>query len=276
MVVEESANYALDELFSVAEKNVLVTGGSSGLGLIMATGLLQNGANVIIASRKQARIDEALQELEPLGSVKGIAADIATAAGREGLVRFVEETWGSLDVLINNAGTNYAARIEDYPDEAFEKVVNTNLSAVFSLTRDLTLSLEKAATENNPARIVNIGSMDGIHVPVVQRIPTFAYSASKAALHHLTKSLAVFLANKNITANAVAPGFFASRMTDYVFEHYLQDIEDDCPLGRVGKPEEIVGIVTYLISRAGAYTNGTTIPVDGGTSISKGHRDWLD
>lgn len=276
MVSENSASYALEALFSVAGKKVLVTGGSSGLGLVMAEGLLQNGASVIIASRKQARVDEAIQELESLGDVHGTAADISTPEGRAHLVQFIGSKWGALDVLINNAGTNYAAQIEDYPDEAFEKVVNTNLSAVFSLTRDLTPLLEKAATEEDPSRIVNIGSMDGIHVPVVQRIPTFAYSASKAALHHLTKSLAVFLASKHITANAVAPGFFASRMTDYVFDHYLNDIEKDCPLGRVGRPEEIVGIVAYLISRAGAYTNGTTIPVDGGTSISKGHREWLE
>ena len=113
-------------------------------------------------------------------------------------------------------------------------------------------------------------------MPIVQRVPTFAYSASKAALHHLTKSLAIDLASKHITVNAVAPGFFESRMTDYVFEHFRQDIEDDCPLHRVGEPEEIVGIVAYLASRAGAYTNGTVIPVDGGTSISKGSRPWMD
>ena len=118
--------------------------------------------------------------------------------------------------------------------------------------------------------------MDGIHVPIVQRVPTFAYSSSKAALHHLTKSLAIDLAPKHITVNAVAPGFFESRMTDYLFEHYKDDIEDDCPLHRVGEPEDLVGIIAYLASRAGAYTNGTVIPVDGGTCISKGKRSWQD
>jgi NAD(P)-dependent dehydrogenase (short-subunit alcohol dehydrogenase family) len=117
--------------------------------------------------------------------------------------------------------------------------------------------------------------MDGIHIPIVQRVPTFAYSASKAALHHLTKAMAVELAPKQITVNAVAPGFFESRMTDYIFEHYLDDIEDDCPLHRIGQPQEIVGIVAYLASKAGSYTNGAVIPVDGGTSISKGQRDWM-
>ncbi|MEQ8314990.1 MAG: SDR family oxidoreductase [Gammaproteobacteria bacterium] len=266
----------MDSLFSPAGKKTVVTGGTSGLGLSMAEGLLQNGASVIVASRKQARVDEAMSSLSALGDVDAVAADISTAEGRKTLADLVSSKWGKLDVLINNAGTNFAAQLADYPDEAFEKVVNTNLSAVFSLTRDLAPLLAEAGSDDSPARVINIGSMDGIHVPVVQRIPTFAYSASKAALHHLTKTLAVFLARDHITVNAVAPGFFASRMTDYVFEHYLEDIEKDCPLGRVGKPEEIIGIVTYLMSRAGAYTNGTTIPVDGGTSISKGHREWLE
>jgi len=154
--------------------------------------------------------------------------------------------------------------------------MDTNINAVFSLSRDMTPLLQEASSSSDPSRIINIGSMDGIHVPIVQRVPTFAYSASKAALHHLTRTMAVDLASRNITVNAVAPGFFASKMTDYVFENFKDDIEDDCPLHRVGKPAEIVGIINYLASRAGAYTNGTVIPVDGGTSISKGRREWTD
>ncbi len=242
----------------------------------MAEGLLKNGAKVLVASRKQANCDSALESLAHLGDVQAVAADISDADGRKTLVDYVAENFQGINVLINNAGTNYGAKLEDYPDEGFEKVINTNLSAVFSLTRDLTPHLERSASDEDHSRIINIGSMDGLHVPVVQRIPTFAYSASKAALHHLTRTMAVHMASKKITVNAVAPGFFASKMTDYVFEHYLKDIESDCPLGRVGKPEEIVGIVTYLMSAAGSYTNGTTIPIDGGTNISKGHRDWLD
>lgn len=276
MVTNNADSFAIDNLFSVRGKTVVITGGTSGLGLIMAEGLLKNGANVLIASRKQSNCDAALEELSPLGKVHGVAADISTAEGRKVLVDFVETNYSGINVLINNAGTNYGAKLEDYPDEGFEKVINTNLSAVFSLSRDLTPHLEKSASAEDPARIINIGSMDGLHVPVVQRIPTFAYSASKAAVHHLTRTMAVHLASKQITVNAVAPGFFASKMTDYVFEHFLDDIESDCPLKRVGKSEEIVGIVTYLMSAAGAYTNGATIPIDGGTNISKGHREWLE
>jgi NAD(P)-dependent dehydrogenase (short-subunit alcohol dehydrogenase family) len=205
-----------------------------------------------------------------------MVADVTNTEQRHALVAQVQEQAGGLSILINNAGANWGATLEDYPDAGFAKVIDTNLNAVFSLTRDLIPALTTAATEQDPARVINIGSMDGLQVPIVQRVPTFAYSASKAALHHLTRTLAVDLAAKHITVNAVAPGFFESRMTDYVFAHFLKDIEDDCPLHRVGQPEEIVGIMIYLVSRAGAYTNGTVIPVDGGTSISKGKRDWTE
>jgi len=278
MSLNTSSNnsFKIADLFSIEGKTALVTGGSSGLGLIMAKGLLDNGARVIIASRSTDKCNEALSELKAFGDVAAVAADVTNAEQRLQLVKFVTERFGSLSILLNNAGANWGSKLEDYPDDGFEKVVSTNLNGVFSLTRDCVDLLALAGTAEDPARVINIGSMDGIHVPIVQRVPTFAYSASKAALHHLTKVLAVDLASKNITVNAIAPGFFESRMTDYVFEHYLNDIEDDCPLHRVGQPQEMVGIVTYLASRAGAYTNGTVIPVDGGTSISKGKRDWTE
>lgn len=269
-------NYAVQNLFSVEGKTILVTGGSSGLGLMMAKGLLQNGARVVIASRRQEKCDEAVAELDAFGEVYALAADMTKPEDREKLIAFVKDKLGSLSVLINNAGANWGAPLEEYPDDGFAKVMNINLNAVFSLSRDAVPLLTGAASKEDPARIINIGSMDGIHVPIVSRVPTFAYVASKAGLHQLTKAMAVELANKHITVNAVAPGFFESRMTDFVFERYLKDIEDDCPLQRIGQPEEIIGIVAYLASRAGAYTNGTVIPVDGGTSISKGKRDWMD
>ncbi len=276
MVEAETEQYATKALFSLEGKTALVTGGSSGLGLIMAKGLLRNGVRVIIASRSQEKCDLALSELASLGECSAMAVDVTDSADRKRLLEHVDERFAGLSILINNAGANWGAKLEEYPDEGFAKVINTNLNAVFSLTRDAVPLLSKAATVDDPSRIINIGSMDGIHVPVVQRVPTFAYSSSKAALHHLTRSFAIELAHRHITVNAIAPGFFASRMTDYVFEHFIEDIKDDCPLHRVGKPEEIVGIVTYLASRAGAYTNGTVIPVDGGTSISKGKRPWTD
>lgn len=272
----DSENFEVGQLFSLAGKTALVTGGSSGIGFNIAKGLLVNGVRVVIASRSQEKCDLALTELRGLGDVTACAADVTKPADRARLMEFCAEQLGSLAILINNAGSNWAAEIKDYPDEGFDKVITTNLNAVFALTRDALPLLELAASESDPARIINIGSMDGLQVPIVQRVPTFAYSASKAALHHLTRTLAVDLGPRHITVNAIAPGFFASRMTDYVFDKYLADIEDECPLHRIGEPEEMVGIVAYLASRAGGYTNGTVIPVDGGTSVSKGKRDWME
>ncbi len=271
-------NFSLEQLFSLRGKSALITGGSSGLGLMMAKGLLQNGVRVYISSRSSEKCEQALAELAPFGQCVAICADVTNADQRAVLVQQLEDKEGvqGLSILINNAGTNWGAKLEEYPDAGFDKVMNTNVNAVFSLTRDLVPLLEKAGTEQDPARIINIGSMDGLQVPVVQRLPTYAYSASKAALHHLTRTLAVHLASRHITVNAIAPGFFESRMTDHVLANYRKDIENDCPLGRIGQPKEIVGIAIYLASSAGAYTNGTVIPVDGGTSISKGMRTYLN
>lgn len=275
---KDQDNFSLEQLFSLRGKSALITGGSSGLGLMMAKGLLQNGVRVYISSRSSEKCEQALAELTPFGQCVAICADVTKADQRAVLVQQLEdkEKVHGLSILINNAGTNWGAKLEEYPDTGFEKVMNTNVNAVFSLTRDLVQLLEKAGTEQDPARVINIGSMDGLQVPVVQRIPTYAYSASKAALHHLTRTLAVHLASRHITVNAIAPGFFESRMTDHVLANYRKDIEDDCPLGRIGQPKEIVGIAIYLASSAGAYTNGTVIPVDGGTSISKGMRSYLN
>ncbi|MEX0617634.1 MAG: SDR family oxidoreductase [Pseudohongiellaceae bacterium] len=267
-------NYSISSLFGVRGKSALITGGSSGIGLMIARGLLLNGVKVTIASRKQEKCDRALTELTPLGNCDAMVADVTDAQQRHHLVEELTSRTGDagLDILINNAGANWGAEIEDYPDSGFDKVMKTNVNAVFSLTRDLLPLLQQGASPEDPARVVNIGSMDGIQVPVVQRVPTFAYSASKAALHHLTRTLAVDLAHRNITVNAVAPGFFESRMTDFVLSNFRDDIEADCPLGRIGQPEEMIGIVTYLVSRAGTYTTGTVIPVDGGTHLGKGVR----
>ncbi|MDF1623089.1 MAG: SDR family oxidoreductase [Pseudohongiella nitratireducens] len=272
----QDTDLSASALFRVQGKYALVTGGSSGLGLQMAKTLLQAGVTVIIASRKQVRCDESLQYLKQYGNCQAFAADVTSAEDRGRLVEFVNQVTGAagLGVLVNNAGANWGADIASYPDDAFEKVMSTNVNAVFALSRDLLPALERAASAEAPARIVNIGSMDGLQVPIVQRVPTFAYSASKAAIHHLTRALAVDLGARHITVNAVAPGFFPSRMTDYVIGEYGDDIAAESLLGRVGEPQEIAGVLLYLVSRAGAYTTGAVIPVDGGTHVSKGPRNW--
>ncbi len=275
MSIQNEQSLAIGDLFSLRGKTALVTGGSSGLGYMMASGLLQNGARVYIASRSRERCEDAARTLSSFGECIAIAADVTDAVQRRALVEELSQREpGGLSVLVNNAGSNWGAAIADYPDTAFDKVLSTNVSSVFSLTRDLLELLGRSAQPQDPARVVNIGSMDGLQVPIVQRVPTFAYSASKAALHHLTRTLAVELGPRDITVNAIAPGFFESKMTDYVLDNFRKDIEDDCPLRRIGTPEDIVGTLLYLTSRAGAYTNGAVIPVDGGTHVGKGKREW--
>lgn len=278
MMTKDGSGFEVPSLFSVKGKTALVTGGSGGLGLIMAEALLRGGASVLIASRKQSKCDEAQAYLSSFGDCSAMAADVTIAQHRQVLCDYAAELFGSrgLSILVNNAGANWGASIEQYPDDAFSKVMNTNVNSVFALTRDLLPLLKAAASALDPARVVNIGSMDGLHVPIVQRVPTFAYSASKAALHHLTRTLAVDLGPRGITVNAIAPGFFHSKMADHVLKEYGDDIAGDSPLGRCGEPEEIAGALIYLVSRAGAYTNGIVLPVDGGTHISKGRRDWME
>lgn len=271
-----SDSLAGESLFSVRGKVALITGGSSGLGYAMAAGLLRGGARVYICSRKPAQCEEAAKSLSQWGDCIAIPTDVSDADQRKVLVdTLVKREPAGLSILVNNAGSNWGALIEDYPDSAFDKVMKVNVNSVFAMTRDLLALLEKAASAGNPSRIVNIGSMDGLHVPIASRVPTFAYSASKAALHHLTHTLAVDLGPRHITVNAIAPGFFQSKMTDMVLDKYRQDIEDDCPLGRVGQERDIMGTLQFLVSEAGAYVNGAIIPLDGGTSISKGRRAWM-
>ncbi len=254
-------------LFSLSGKVALVTGGSSGIGAMVAEGLLGAGAKVYIASRKKEACDRVASELSSIGPCLPLPADVATAEGRAALVEALSSKEERLHVLVNNAGTSWGAPYETYPDAAFEKVLSLNLTAPFALTRDLTPILERGATADDPARVVNVGSVAGLRAERLIGTGTFAYSASKAAVHHLTRTLAAELGPRRITVNAIAPGFFESRMTHDVLQHRSPEITAACPLGRIGRPEEMAGVVIYLTSRAGAYTNGAVIPVDGGTSV---------
>ena len=255
-------------LFSLSGKVALVTGGSRGIGRMIAEGFVRSGATVYITSRRPDACEQTAAELSAIGPCHAVPADIATEHGRSALVGALETREPLLHILVNNAGTNWGAAFSDYPEAGFQKVIDLNLAALFFLTRDVTPLLERAGQPNDPSRVINIGSIDGLHVPTVLPTPTFAYSASKAAVHHLTRALAVTLAPKQITVNAIAPGFFESKMTAQVLREHRPAIEDACPLHRIGNPEEMAGVAIYLASRAGAYTNGAVIPVDGGTSIS--------
>jgi NAD(P)-dependent dehydrogenase (short-subunit alcohol dehydrogenase family) len=234
----------LKSLFNLEDKIALITGGSRGIGRMMAEGLLQAGASVYITARSADVCQQTAEELGAFGICKAIPADINDADQRQELVSRIRESEGKLDILINNAGTAWGDSYENYAVEAFDKV---------------------------PARVINIGSMDGLHIPTVHGVGTYAYTASKAAVHHLTRHLAVELGPRHITVNAIAPGFFPSQMTDKIFEHFGEQIKRNSLLGRVGKPEDIAGLAVCLSSRAGAYIHGAVIPVDGGTIVNHRH-----
>ena len=257
----------VDTLFSLAGKVALVTGGSRGIGRMIAEGFVRSGAKVYITSRTRDACDAVAAELSSRGVCESLPANISTSEGRAALVAGITAREERLDVLVNNAGTTWGASYEDYPEAGFQKVMQLNVTALFFVTRDLTSLLARAGRPDDPARVINIGSMDGIHVPTILPATTFAYSASKAAVHHLTRTLAIELAAHQITVNAIAPGYFESKMTAQALREHRDAIEDACPLKRIGRPEEMAGVAIYLASRAGAYTNGAVIPVDGGTSV---------
>jgi NAD(P)-dependent dehydrogenase (short-subunit alcohol dehydrogenase family) len=253
-------------LFSVEGKVALVTGGSRGIGLMIARGLVEAGARVYVSSRKADVCERVAAELARSGACAPLAADVSTEPGCRRLADALAAREPALHVLVNNAGANWGAPLAEYPDAAWDKVLALNVKAVFHLSRACLPLLERAARPGDPARIINIGSIDGLHVPVLE---TYAYSASKAAVHHLTRVLARRLAPR-ITVNAIAPGPFESKMMHETLERFREAIVGSCPLGRIGEPEDVAGAAIYLASRAGAYLTGTVIPVDGGISTSRG------
>lgn len=253
----------MKNLFSVEGKVALVTGGSRGIGLMIARGFVENGACVYVASRKADECEKVAKELSKYGDCHGIAADLSTQDGAKKLADEVGKRTSKLDVLVNNAGANWGAPMAEYPDAAWDKVLGLNVKGVFHLTVACLPLLEKSASDADPARVINIGSIDGIQVPMLE---TYAYSASKAAVHHMTRVMAMQLAGKRITVNAVAPGPFESKMMAATLDRFKDAIVASCPLGRIGEPEDMAGIAIYLASRAGAYVTGTVIPVDGGIS----------
>lgn len=251
-------------LFDIAGKVALVTGGSRGIGAMIARGYVENGVRVYISSRKQDACERMAQELSRYGTCIALPADLSTEAECRRLAKEIASREQALHILVNNAGANWGAPLEEYPDSAWDKVLSLNVKAVFHLTRALLPQLEAGARPGDPARVINIGSIDGLRVPLLE---TYAYSASKAALHHLTRVLAMQLASRNIAVNAVAPGPFESKMMAATLERFRDAIIAACPLGRIGEPEDMAGIAIYLASRAGAYVTGAVIPVDGGLSV---------
>ena len=261
------SNISVNHLFSIEGKVALVTGGSRGIGLMIAHAYVSNGVKVYISSRKAEVCDAVAAELSKIGTCIAIPADLTTEEGRKSLVNTIKEKEESLDILVNNAGALWAAPFNEFPETGYDRTFDINVKSPFFLTQDFLPLLKKNATQEDPSRVINIGSIDGLRVPSVNNFP---YGPSKAAIHHLTKVLAVELGKQNITVNAIAPGPFESKMTAWMLENMRAQIEGACPLKRIGNPQDMAGLAIMLASKAGAYLNGAIIPLDGGIHINNG------
>jgi NAD(P)-dependent dehydrogenase (short-subunit alcohol dehydrogenase family) len=252
-------------LFSVAGKVAVVTGGSRGIGYMIAEGLVSAGATVYISARKVDACNAAAAALSTIGPCVSIPADLSTKAGCDSLAAAIAQREPKLHVLVNNAGATWGAPLLEYPDDAWDKVMATNVKAVFNLTTALMPQLRAAADAEDPARVINIGSVDGMRVPATEN---YAYAASKAAVHMLTRQLAHQLARDHITVNAIAPGPFRSKMMAVVLdaEGGEKMVASTVPLRRIGRPDDAAGTAIFLASRAGSYLTGAVIPLDGGVS----------
>ena len=253
----------MQDLFSIKGKVAVVTGGSRGIGAMIARGFVEAGAKVYISARKEAEVQKTAATLSEHGTCIAIPADLSTETGCRGLADAIAARESALQILVNNAGANWGAPMAEYPDDAWNKVLALNVKSIFQLTRACLPQLKAAATPDDPGRVINIGSIDGLHVPALE---TYAYSSSKAAVHHLTRVLAMKLAPQ-VTVNAVAPGPFESKMMAETLRNFGDVIKASCPLGRIGSPEDMAGVAIYLASRAGAYVTGVVIPVDGGIIV---------
>ena len=261
----------MTDLFDLAGKTALVTGGASGIGRMAAEGFVRAGARVLIASRKAEACEAAAEELGAIGpgTAEGFGGDVSTEAGVAALAAEVRRRADALPILMNNAGRSWGVPLGEFPFDAWDKVMSLNVAGLFHLTQTLLPQLEAAATDDDPARVVNVGSVMG---EVPQGDGAYSYAASKAAVHHVTRILAKELAPRRITVNALAPGPFVSRMTAFATadEGVRARVGAQVPLGRVGRDEDIMGCVQFLCGRGGSYVTGAVIPVSGGINVQTG------
>jgi NAD(P)-dependent dehydrogenase (short-subunit alcohol dehydrogenase family) len=255
----------VSELFGIEGKVAIVTGGSRGIGYMIAEGLVTNGVRTYITSRKAAECNGAAEKLSELGHCTSIPADLSSEDGMAGFVAAFTEREPALHILVNNAGAAWGAPLGQFPAAGFDKVLNINVRAPFLLTQALLPQLKAEATEEDPGRVIMIGSVDGLVVPFGDN---FSYSASKAGVHMLVRHIAHNVARDNITVNSIAPGPFRSKMMGYMLDDpdSRARVAKAVPRKRIGTPEDMAGAVIYLSSRAGAYLTGALIPVDGGLS----------
>ena len=251
----------MKDLFDLQGKVALVTGGSRGIGEMIATGFVSNGVKTYISSRKADACDATAEKLSKMGECISIPADLATLDGIDYLVSEIEKNEEKVDILVNNAGATWGAPIEDFPESGWDKVMTINVKSPFFLTKRMLKLLDAAGTHKDPARVINIGSIDGLHV---NPMDTYSYGPSKAAIHHLTRTLAQHLVGRHINVNAIAPGPFESHMMAYTLKNFGEQIVARVPRKRIGEPEDMAGAAIYLASKASSYVTGIVIPVDGG------------
>ena len=261
-----------NDLFSLKGKVALVTGGATGIGRMATTGLMRAGAHVLIASRKAdacLAVAEELNQMDAPGSVEGFAGDVGTEEGVAALTKAVQERTDTLHILMNNAGISWGAPMGQFPFDAWAKVMNVNNAGMFSLTQSLLPMLIASSNADDPARVVNVGSVMG-DAPLGDG--AYSYAASKAAVHQITRIMAKELASHHVTVNALAPGPFVSRMTAFATadEETRSKVGDDVPLGRVGREEDIAGCMQFLCGRGGSYITGAILPVSGGIQVMSG------
>ncbi|MDH3545875.1 MAG: SDR family oxidoreductase [Gammaproteobacteria bacterium] len=256
----------MKDLFDLSGKVALVTGGSRGIGEMIATAYVANGVKTYISARKAEACNETAARLSEIGECISIPADLSTMDGINALVAAINSREQQLDILVNNAGAVWGAPIDDFPEDGWDKIMDINVKSPFFLTKALLPLLENAASAEDPARIIMVGSIDGLNV---NQLPVFSYGPSKAAVHHLARTLASHLADRHITANAIAPGLFPSKMTAHTIDTLGEQIRQGTPLKRHGKPEDMAGIAIYLASPAASFVTGVVIPVDGGITGAK-------
>jgi NAD(P)-dependent dehydrogenase (short-subunit alcohol dehydrogenase family) len=266
----------LESLFSLTGKTALITGGATGIGRMTAEALVRAGAQVIIASRKLEACEGCaawLNGLQAGGAASAVATDLSSDAGVTTLAEDVTRRFPRLSILVNNAGASWGAELESFPYSAWNKVFSVNVTALFTLTQKLLPVLSTNATADDPARVINLGSVMGSQ-PMGDRV--YSYSASKAAVHHLTRILAKELAGRNVTVNALAPGLFESRMTAFATQDStrLPRIRERIPLRRLGRAEDIAAAMLFLCGYGGAYVTGAIVPVDGGVGVETGPDLW--
>ncbi len=256
----------MKNLFNVEGKVAVVTGGSRGIGAMIARGFVENGVKTYITARREEELRATERELSARGQCIAIPADLSTMAGVSEFAAAIRAAEAQLHILVNNAGATWGAEIDEFPESGWDKTMDLNVKSLFFLTQQLLPELRAAGTDEDPARVINIGSINGITHP---HMKNYAYSASKAAVHQLTRHLGADLAPEGVNVNGIAPGFFPSKMTAHMLPHEAE-MSAGIPRRRLGNAEDAAGTAIYLCSRASAWVTGQTIVLDGGMVANAG------